>query len=154
RARIGANESVFGPSPKAIEAMRRAAPDVWMYGDPENHDLKGALARHHGVAPDNIAVGEGIDGMFGMTLRLFCTPGTPVVTSYGAYPTFIFHVNGFGARHITVPYSGDSEDPEALLAATRKEKARLVYVANPNNPMGSWRSAAEIQVLIDGLPDG
>jgi histidinol-phosphate aminotransferase len=154
RARIGANESVFGPSPKAIEAMRRVAGDVWMYGDPENHDLKAALAAHHGVKPENIAVGEGIDGLFGMTVRLFCSAGAPVVTSHGAYPTFIFHVHGFGARLLTVPYRNDREDPQALLEAARREQARIVYLANPDNPMGSWSTAAQVQELIDGLPDG
>ena len=56
RARIGANESVFGPSPRAVEAMCAAAAQSWMYGDPEMHDLKAAIARHHGIAPDNVAV--------------------------------------------------------------------------------------------------
>ena len=56
RARIGANESVFGPSPKAIAAMAEAAAQCWMYGDPEQHDLKAALAAHHGVRIENIAV--------------------------------------------------------------------------------------------------
>ncbi|MGB3388945.1 MAG: pyridoxal phosphate-dependent aminotransferase, partial [Pseudaminobacter sp.] len=61
RARIGANESSFGPSPSVIAAMRAAAPDMWMYCDPDNHDLKVALARHHGVQPANVVVGQGID---------------------------------------------------------------------------------------------
>mgnify|MGYP001553113690 CR=1 FL=1 len=59
-ARIGANENVFGPSKIAIAAMQGAAAETWMYGDPENHDLKAALAAKHGVAPENIVVGEGI----------------------------------------------------------------------------------------------
>ena len=57
RARIGANESVFGPSPHAVEAMRQEAADAWKYCDPENHDLKHALAAKHGVKPENIVVG-------------------------------------------------------------------------------------------------
>ena len=63
-ARIGANESVFGPSPAAIEAMRRAAPEQWMYCDPDQHDLREALASHHGVPPESLVIGEGIDGLF------------------------------------------------------------------------------------------
>ena len=63
RARLGANESLFGPSPKAIAAMRAAAGDAWMYGDPENHDLKQALAAHLGVNPGHIAIGPGIDNL-------------------------------------------------------------------------------------------
>jgi len=154
RARIGANESVFGPSPQAVAAMRQAAAEAWMYCDPENHDLKAALARHHGVKPQNIVVGEGIDGLLGYIVRMTVEPGSAVVTSLGAYPTFNFHVAGYGGRLLTVPYVNDSEDPEALLAAAKREHARLVYIANPDNPMGSWVSAAELQRLIEGLPDG
>src|SRR5580693_9386698 len=80
RARLGANESVFGPSPKAVAAMRQAAADCWMYCDPENHDLKVALAQEIGVAPANIVVGEGIDALFGYTVRLFIEPGNSVVS--------------------------------------------------------------------------
>ncbi|HSM41569.1 MAG TPA: aminotransferase class I/II-fold pyridoxal phosphate-dependent enzyme, partial [Afifellaceae bacterium] len=94
RARIGANESVFGPSPKAIAAMAKAAAEVWQYADPENHDLKYALARLHGVKPDNIVVGEGIDALLGYLNRMLVSEGTPVVTSLGAYPTFNYHVAG------------------------------------------------------------
>ena len=64
--------------------------------------------------------------------------GTPVVTSAGAYPTFAYHVTGFGGRLLTVPYRDDAEDPEALLLAARRAGAPLVYLANPDNPMGSW----------------
>ncbi len=66
-ARLGANESVFGPSPQAVAAMAEAAALVWRYGDPENHDLKAAIAAHHGVSPGNIAVGEGIDALPGQS---------------------------------------------------------------------------------------
>ena len=71
RARIGANESVFGPSPTAIAAMADAAHECWMYCDPDNHDLKVLMAAHLGVRPENVAVGEGIDSLFGYTVRMF-----------------------------------------------------------------------------------
>ena len=154
RARIGANESVFGPSPKVIAAMAAEAADVWMYCDPENHDLKAAIAAHHGVAPENVMVGEGIDGMFGYTVRLFLDPGEVVATSHGAYPTFNFHVTGYGGRLAFAPYDNDREDPEALLALARAENARMIYLANPDNPMGSWWPASDVQSFIDRLPPG
>jgi histidinol-phosphate aminotransferase len=154
RARIGANESVFGPAPSAIAAMRQAAPEAWMYCDPENHDLKAALARHHGVNPQNIVVGEGIDGLLGYIVRMTVEPGAAIVTSLGAYPTFNFHVTGHGGRLVYVPYKDDREDPAALMAAAQREKPRLVYIANPDNPMGSWVGAGDLQRLIDGLPEG
>jgi histidinol-phosphate aminotransferase len=151
-ARLGANESVFGPSPQAISAMTAAAHDVWMYGDPELFDLKAALATASGCRPDNIAIGHGIDGLFGLTVRLFVGPGTPVVTSLGAYPTFNFHVSGYGGHLITVPYAHDREDPVALLSAAAQANARLVYLANPDNPMGTWWPGAEIARMVERLP--
>jgi histidinol-phosphate aminotransferase len=154
RARIGANESVFGPSPKVIAAMAAEAPHAWMYGDPENHDLKIALATHHGVAPENVMVGEGIDGLFGYAVRLFINAGDVVVTSRGAYPTFNFHVTGYGGRLSFADYVDDRENPEALLALARADNARMLYFANPDNPMASWWSAVDVQALIDRLPPG
>jgi histidinol-phosphate aminotransferase len=153
RARLGANESLFGPSPKAIAAMEAAAADAWMYGDPENHDLKLALAAHHGVTPANVAVGPGIDGLLGLICRLTLEPGTPVVTSLGAYPTFNFHVAGTGGDLTRVPYKGDHEDIAALLAAARATGSRLLYLANPDNPMGSHHPAAVIEDMVANLPE-
>ncbi|MCE6950154.1 pyridoxal phosphate-dependent aminotransferase [Cereibacter sphaeroides] len=154
RARLGANESLFGPSPRAVAAMTLAASEVWMYGDPEIHDLRAAIAARHRVAQANVTVGEGIDGLLGSLVRLLVAEGDPVVTSEGAYPTFAFHVEGFGGRLHKVPYRGDHEDPEALVAAAREVGAKLVYLANPDNPMGSHHSAAVIRAMIDALPEG
>ena len=154
RARIGANESVFGPSAKAVAAMARGAAECWKYGDPENHDLKQALAKVHGVGPDNVVVGEGIDTLLGYTVRMLVEPGTPVVSSLGAYPTFNFHVAGYGGRLVTAPYRGDREDPDALLDAAARAQAPLIYFCNPDNPMGSWWPAVDVQRLIDRVPAG
>ncbi|WP_420586481.1 pyridoxal phosphate-dependent aminotransferase [Ruegeria sp.] len=151
-ARLGANESVFGPSPRAIEAM--AATDIWMYGDPENHDLRHALADHHGVRPENIVVGEGIDGLLGYLVRLMVGSGDAVVTSDGAYPTFNYHVAGYGGALHKVPYRDDHEDPAALFAEAAEVDAKLVYLANPDNPMGSWHSGQDIVNAMDTLPEG
>lgn len=153
-ARLGANESVFGPAPAAIEAMRAAAAEVWKYGDPENHDLRRALARHHGVEMKNIVVGAGIDGLLGSLARLIVGPGTPVVTSEGAYPTFNYHVAGYGGAVHAVPFVNDAEDPGALLAKAVEVDAALIYLANPDNPMGSWHRAEVVQDMIDRLPSG
>jgi histidinol-phosphate aminotransferase len=154
RARIGANENAFGPSPRAVEAMQHAAAEVWKYGDPENHDLKQALAALHGVGPQNIVVGEGIDGLFGYTVRLFVDPGVTVATSLGAYPTFNFHVAGYGGRLVTAPYRDDHEDPGALIDLAKREAARLIFFANPDNPMGSCWDGATVQWLIDSVSAG
>lgn len=155
RARIGANESVFGPSPKAIAAMKAAAEsEAWLYGDPENHDLKVALAAHAGVRPENIVVGEGIDGLLGLTVRLLVDPGTPVVTSLGGYPTFDYHVAGHGARFVRVPYVDDHENLPGLVDALIAEDAPLGYFANPDNPMASWWPGEAVARELARVPEG
>ncbi|MDB5665006.1 pyridoxal phosphate-dependent aminotransferase [Cypionkella sp.] len=152
-ARLGANESLFGPSPAAIKAMQSAASEAWMYGDPETHALKAALAQHHGCRPQNIVAGEGIDGLLGYLARLLVEPGTPVVTSLGAYPTFNFHVAGYGGTLHRAPYNGDHEDPDALLNLARQTQARMLYLANPDNPMGSHHPGETISDLLANLPE-
>ncbi|MCH2094143.1 MAG: pyridoxal phosphate-dependent aminotransferase [Rhodobacteraceae bacterium] len=153
-ARLGANELVFGPSPRAIAAMQQAAGDLWMYADPTNHDLRTALATHHGVAAEHIIIGEGIDGLLGYLTRLLVEPGDAVVTSDGAYPTFNYHVAGYGGVLHKVPYTGDHEDPEALLAKASDVGAKLVYLANPDNPMGTWHGAEAVERAVQSVPDG
>ncbi len=153
KARIGANESVFGPSPKVIKAMAAAAPDMWKYCDPESFELRTALAQHLGVAANNLVIGEGIDGLLGMIVRLFVSENTPVVTSLGAYPTFNYHVAGFGGRLVTVAYRNDHEDLDGLAAAVRLENAPLVYLSNPDNPMGTWWNGDAIAAFADSLPE-
>lgn len=153
-ARLGANESLFGPSPRAVAAMQTAAAEVWMYGDPEVHDLRAAIAAHHGVTPAHVMVGEGIDGLLGYLVRLLVAPGDAVVTSDGAYPTFNFHVAGYGGVLHKVPYAGNHEDPGALFARAAEVGAKLVYLANPDNPMGSHHPGAYIAAMLDRLPDG
>ena len=154
KARLGANESVFGPSPAVTAAMAEAAGESWRYGDPENFELRTAIAESAGVAPANVLVGEGIDALLGYTVRLFVEPGVKVVTSLGAYPTFNFHVHGYGGELVTVPYRDDKEDLDGLLAAARRDPAvRLVYLANPDNPMGSWWPADEVARFAAALPE-
>ena len=154
RARIGANESVFGPSPKVVAAMASAAQDVWKYSDPDNYDLICAVAAFHNVRPDNVVIIEGIDGGLGLANRLFVNSGDAVVTSDGAYPTFNFHVAACGGRLIKVPFRDDKEDIDALLAAASENNARILYLTNPDNPMGSWWNSDDIDELIRRLPAG
>ncbi len=152
-ARIGANESGFGPAPSVLSAMTAAAAGVWQYNDPENFELKSALAAHLGTKAENIAIGEGIDGLLGQIVRMVIEPGMPVVTSLGGYPTFNFHVAGHGGRLVTVPYVNDREDLDGLLAAVKREDAALVYFANPDNPMGSWWDAGSVIAFAKALPE-
>ena len=154
RLRLGANESNFGVSPKVKAAIAAAAARANWYCDPEHFDLRGALARKHGVAPGNLVIGEGIDGLLGLIVRAFTDPGDAVVTSAGAYPTFHYHVIGYGGRLEFVPYTSESaNDAEALAEAARRTGARLVYLSKPDNPTGSVLGAEAIAHLVAKMPE-
>ncbi len=154
RARLGANESVFGPSPFAIAAMQDEAVEIWKYADSSHLDLKGALSEQMGVTPANIVLGSGIDGLLGNFVRLLVAPGDAVVTSDGAYPTFNYHVAGYGGVLHKVPYVKDREDPAALFAKAAEVDAKIVYLSNPDNPMGTFHKGSELVSALDHLPDG
>jgi histidinol-phosphate aminotransferase len=153
-ARLGANENGFGPSPAAISAMTKAASEAWMYADPESHDLREAIAAHHGIDPKHIMIGEGIDTLLGLVVRLFVDHGDPVVTSAGAYPTFNYHVAGFGGDLHMIPYTGDFEDPDRLIVKATEVGAKLIYISNPDNPMGTCHDGKTIKRMINTVPDG
>ena len=153
-ARLGANENGFGPAPSVIETIKANADQAWMYGEPESHDLRTAIAAHHSVELGNIVVGEGIDGLLGYLVRLLVSGGDHVVTSDGAYPTFNYHVAGFGGTLHKVPYKDDHEDTYALLAKAREVGAKLIYLSNPDNPMGTWQERSVIEDMIANLPEG
>lgn len=155
KARIGANESAFGISPLAVNAMRAAIENnecAW-YADASSFELRTLLAEKHRVQPDEICVDTGIDTLLGLTVRMLVEPGLAVVTSLGAYPTFNYHVNGFGGVLQTVPYRDNHEDADALLAAAHEHTARLLYLSNPDNPMGTCLDSSTIDTVIENLPD-
>ena len=150
--RLGANESTFGPSLKARDAMCAAAARVSFYGDPESYELRGALAGHLGVGVEHLVIGCGIDDLLGLIVRVFLDPGETAVTSLGAYPTFNYHVAGYGGRIERVPYRGDRNDLDTLAATATRAGARLVFLANPDNPTGSWYDADEVTAFAEALP--
>lgn len=153
RLRLGANESNFGPSPRAIDAMRAAVEHVNWYADPEGYELREALAARHGVSVREMVFGSGIDDLLGLVVRTYLSPGETAVTSLGAYPTFNYHVTGYGGTLQRVPYRDDRNDLEALAAAAHEHHAKLVYLANPDNPTGSWYPAGQIRAFLDALPE-
>ncbi len=112
KARLGANESAFGISALAAQALHAhiGTSGCSWYGDPENHQLRSLLAQKHGVDMGCLCVDAGIDALLGLVVRMTIEPGTPVVSSLGAYPTFNYHVAGFGGALHTVPYRDHHED--------------------------------------------
>ena len=151
-ARLGANESIFGPSPKAIAAMQDAVGENWKYADPENFELRAAIASFHKVAMENVVVGEGIDGLLGLTCQLFLKPGEGVVSTEGAYPTFNFHVRAHGGVLHLLPMKDFKEDLPRLIETAKAKAARIIYVSNPNSPMGTHWKSDDLQDFISTIP--
>ena len=151
--RVGANESAFGISTCARAAMAEEVDRIGWDNDPEAYDLRQAIAAFHGVQPAEVSVGAGIDELLGLIVRLCIEPGDPVVSCKGSYPTFHYHVAGFGAALHQVPYVDDREDVDGLLRLAHEVDAHLVYVANPDNPMGTWNRGADVERLCRELPE-
>ncbi len=151
--RLGANESAFGPSPSAVLAMSRELPRLAWYGDPESLDLRDALCEKHRCSPGEILVGAGIDDLMGLAVRAFVGPDNAALWSRGTYPTFNYHVIGYGGRPITVPYGdGGTPDCDALVEAARRAAPSIVYLANPDNPSGRFIERHEIVRFYEALP--
>ena len=152
-ARLGANESAFGVSPIASKAMQEAVDGLAWYNDPENYDLRVALARHHSVQTNEIAIAAGIDDLLGLVVRAFIDRGEVAVASLGAYPTFLYHVDGFGCRASSAPYRDGRNDLDTLAELAQASDVRVVYLSTPDNPTGTWHTSAEIQSFVDRLPE-
>jgi histidinol-phosphate aminotransferase len=151
--RLGANESVFGPSPKAVEAMAAQLERLAWYGDPDSYDLRSALAQRLDCGIDEILVASGIDELMGLCVRAFLEIGGVAVATRGTYPTFAYHVAGYGGRLVTAPYTNEgAPDLDALASLAARERASIVYLANPDNPSGVFVEAKEIERFYDALP--
>ncbi|MGC8484051.1 MAG: aminotransferase class I/II-fold pyridoxal phosphate-dependent enzyme [Candidatus Baltobacteraceae bacterium] len=151
--RLGANESAFGPSPQAIAAMTAELPRLSWYGDPDSYELRSALAERWSTGRDDILVTSGIDELLGLVVRCFLAVGESVVASSGTYPTFAYHAIGYGGRIESIAYREDgSIDLDALAAAARRCNAAICYLANPDNPSGSFVDADAIARLRSALP--
>ena len=151
-ARLGANESVFGPSPHAVAAMMEAAKAPQWYGDPLSFELKTELAKQFSLTQEHFVIGPGIDGLFSHITRAYLEPGDKVVTTLGSYPTFNYFVDAVGAELIQVPYRDLQVDLNGLVEAVKTYSAKAVYVANPDNPSGTFHSGGDIQGFIESLP--
>lgn len=151
--RLGANESAFGISPQAQFAILQAIGRISWYGDPESFRLREKLAHMHRVAMGNLVIGSGIDDLLGLVVRAFVEQGTSVVTSLGSYPTFSYHVAGYGGALHFVPYRDYRNDLSGLAVAAIETGARLIYLANPDNPTGSWHGAGCLDTFLHEVPN-
>ena len=151
--RLGANESPFGPSPRAIAAMSSQLERLAWYGDPESLDLRDALAQKHACDPEQICIGSGIDDVMGLAVRAFVAPGSLVLTTRGTYPTLNYHAIGYGGTLAFADYRPDgTPDLDALSEIARRRRPSVVYLANPDNPSGRFLPAAEVARFYQALP--
>jgi histidinol-phosphate aminotransferase len=152
--RLGANESAFGPSPKAVAAMREAVALTSWYGDPESVELRTAIAARHGCGPENIVIGSGIDDLMSLIVRTFCGAGDVALQTRGTYPTWAYHVAAYGAIVATAePTASAAIDVDALIERAAQVHPRVIYVANPDNPSAAFVAAAELARLRAQLAD-
>ena len=150
--RLGANESAFGPAPRAIAAMQAAVPLTSLYADPESVDLRTALAARHGCDMENIVVGSGIDELLGLIVRTFCSPNDVALMTRGSYPTFAYHVTGHAVSLATVAaLPGGVVDIKGLIETARVRRPKIVYLANPDNPSGSFAGRENVARLRAAL---
>jgi histidinol-phosphate aminotransferase len=156
--KLASNENPLGPSPKAVAAAVAALGGVRLYPDGNGHELRQALARHHRIAPECITLGNGSNDVLIMLAEAFLTPATEAVFSQYCFAVYPLAVQATGAiARVARARSRDTEMPlghdvEAL-GAEVNERTRIVYLANPNNPTGTWLGRAELKRFIASLPE-
>lgn len=149
--KMASNENPFGPSPLAIEAIRRASIDLHFYPDNDLTELRGALAEIHGVDSDQVMVTSGSTSFLDLLARTLLRPGLNAVTSKHSFIVYPLVTRAAGAGLIEVPTRNHHFDLDAIDAAVNSE-TRVVYLANPNNPTGTLLEAREIDRFLDRLP--
>jgi histidinol-phosphate aminotransferase len=149
--RLASNESALGPSPKAIAAYRALAGEVHRYPEGNAQELREALGRHHGLDPARIVCGAGSDELIALLLRCYAGQGDEVLYSRHGFLMYPIGARSVGATPIAAPERALTTDVDALLARIT-ERTRMVFVANPNNPTGTYLGADAMARLHAGLP--
>jgi histidinol-phosphate aminotransferase len=149
--RLASNESALGPSPKAIAAYRALAGEIDRYPDGSAATLREALGRHHGLDPERIVCGSGSDELIGLLLRAYAGPGNEVLYSRHGFLMYPIGALAVGATPVAVPERDLTADVDGFLARLT-EHTRIVFIANPNNPTGTYLSAGDMARLHAGLP--
>lgn len=150
--KLASNESPLGPSPKAMEAVRKAVSSLQLYPDGGCVALRAQLARRHGLPAENFLVGNGSNEALELLGHAFLGPGVDAVMGTPAFIVYKLVTLLFGARPIEVPLVNHKHDLGALAAAITPA-TRLVFLPSPNNPTGTANSEAEIHAFVRGMPD-
>ena len=149
--RLASNEGALGPSPRAMDAYVAGAAELHRYPDGGSTALREALGRHHGLDPARIVCGSGSDELIALLVRSYVGPGDEIVYSRHGFLMYPIAAKAAGASPVAAPEKGLRTDVDAMLAAVTG-RTRIVFVANPNNPTGSFLAPDEIRRLHAGLP--
>ena len=150
-AKLSSNEGALGPSPRAMAAYAKAASELHRYPDGDTARLRAALGRHYGLDPARIVCGAGSDEILNLLVRAYCGPGDELLYSQYGFLMYAINALGVGATPVAAPAKGYGSDVDAMLAAVT-DKTRIVCLANPNNPTGTYVSKDDVRRLHAGLP--
>ncbi|MEK9842752.1 histidinol-phosphate transaminase, partial [Thalassospira sp.] len=148
--KLSSNEGALGPSPKAMEALRNTADRLHRYPDGGCDLLRNKLAEKYGLEVDQLVCGAGSDELLTLLIRAYAGPGDEVLYSQHGFLMYPIAAMGVGATPVTAPETNMTTDVDALLGAVT-DKTKIVFVANPNNPTGTYITDAEMKRLRDGL---
>jgi histidinol-phosphate aminotransferase len=150
--KLSANESAIGASPRAIAALQTAAPEIHRYPDGAATALRQAIGERFHLDPARIVCGAGSDELIQLLMRAYAGPGDEVLHSAHGFLMYKLSALGVGAMPVAAPEHGLRANVDALLARL-SSRTRMVFIANPNNPTGSYLAAEELERLHAGLPD-
>ena len=150
--KLSSNEGALGPSPKAVEAYIRAANSIHRYPDGGSNDLREAVGARHELDADRIVCGTGSDELLYLLGRSYAGPGDEIVFHEHAFIMYRLIALGIGATPVKAPEVELTAHVDSILDAV-SERTRVVFIANPNNPTGSYIPAEELTRLRAGLRD-
>jgi len=148
--KLSSNEGALGASPNAIAAMRAVATDIFRYPDGAAVSLRDAIGRRHGVDPARLVCGAGSDELISLLVRTYAGPGDEVLFPAHAFLMYRIYAQGAGATPVAAPEKDKTTDVDALLAHVT-ERTRILFLANPNNPTGTYLPDTEVRRLREGL---
>jgi histidinol-phosphate aminotransferase len=148
---LDSNENPFGPSPRAIEAMRSALTAAHYYPDDHCTELRQKLAEHYGLPPEQVLITAGSTGMLSLLCQTLLGPGLNAVTSAVSFVVYSMAVHATGAQLIETPTREHGFDLDAIRRAIN-EHTRLVFLANPNNPTGTMLEASAVDRFLAEVP--
>jgi len=149
--KLASNENPLGSSPKAIAALRGALGELAWYPDGSGHDLKAAISAKLGVQPSNIVLGNGSNDVLELVARAFLTASDSAVYSRHAFMVYPLVVQAIGAKHLEIPARDYGHDLEAMAAAVRAD-TKIVFLANPNNPTGTFLAWDAVRAFVERMP--